>query len=46
MVQTGLDDVRGDLEDVKTELAWVRKVIVVAIVTAAIATLLRLGGLG
>jgi hypothetical protein len=46
MVQTGVDDVRDDLADVKAELAWVRKVIVMAILTAAIATLLRLGGLG
>ena len=45
IVQEGLDDIRGDLEDIKDELAWIRRVIVVAIVSAAIGTLLQMGGL-
>jgi hypothetical protein len=45
IVQDGLDDVRADLEDIKAELAWIRKLIVAAIVTAGFGTLLRMGGL-
>jgi len=45
VVQETLDALRGDLEDIKAELAWIRRVIVGAIVTAALGTLLRLGGL-
>ena len=45
IVQNGLDELRGDLEDIKKELAWIRRVIVAAVVSAAIGTLLRLGGL-
>ena len=45
IVQDGLDEVRGDLEDIKAELQWIRKLIVAAIVTAGIGTLLRMAGL-
>lgn len=45
VVQEALDALRGDLEDIKTELAWIRRVIVAGIVTAALGALLRLGGL-
>ena len=45
VVQDALDDLRGDLEDIKAELAWIRRVIVAAIVTGALGALLRLGGL-
>lgn len=40
-----VDDLAGEIEDVKAELAWIRRIIVVAIVTAAVGTLLRLAGL-
>lgn len=40
-----VDDLAGEIEDVKAELAWIRRIIVVTIVTAAVGTLLRLGGL-
>ena len=45
LVQQAVDDLRGDLQEVRKELEWVRRVIVAAIVTAGIGTLLRLGGL-
>lgn len=45
IVQDGLDEVRGDLEDIKAELQWIRKLIVATIVTAGIGTLLRMAGL-
>jgi hypothetical protein len=45
LVQDALDDVQADLLDVNAELVWVRKLIVAAIVTAAVGTLLRLAGL-
>jgi hypothetical protein len=45
VVQEALDALRGDLDDIKAELAWIRRVIIGAIVTAALGTLLRLGGL-
>ena len=40
-----IDDVRGDLEDIKAEIAWIRRVIVAAIASAAVGTVLRLAGL-
>jgi hypothetical protein len=40
-----VDDVWGDLEDIKAEIAWIRRVIVAAIVSAAVGTVLRLAGL-
>lgn len=40
-----VDDLAGEIEDVKRELEWIRRIIIVAIVTAAVGTLLRLGGL-
>jgi hypothetical protein len=46
VLQDGLETLRGDLEDIKAELAWIRRVIVAAIVTAALGSLLQLGGLG
>lgn len=45
IVQDGLDEIRGDLDDIKAELAWIRRVILAAIVTASVGTLLRLAGL-
>ena len=39
-----LDDQRQAINDLKKELEWIRTVIVVAIVSAGIGTLLRLAG--
>jgi tRNA(Ser,Leu) C12 N-acetylase TAN1 len=44
LIRETLDDLRGDLDDVKKELEWIRRVIVVAIVSAGIGTLLQLAG--
>ena len=45
LVQSGLDEIRADLEDIKLELRWIRRIIVGAVVSASLATLLRIGGL-
>jgi len=39
-----LDGVSGDLEDIKSEIQWIRRVIVTAVVGAAVATILRMMG--
>ena len=44
MTRDALDDLAGDVEDVKAELRWVRTTIIAAIVTAAIGTVVRLAG--
>jgi len=44
LVRDELDDQRAALQDLKKELEWIRTVIVVAIVSAGIGTLLRLAG--
>lgn len=44
LVRDELDDQRAAIDDLKKELEWMRKVIVVAIVSAGIGTLLRLAG--
>jgi len=44
LMQDALDDMRGDLEAIREEIAWIRRVIVTAVVGAAVATLLRLLG--
>jgi hypothetical protein len=46
IVQDQLDDLRGDLADIKGELGWIRRVIVAAVVSAAFGTLIQLAGLG
>jgi hypothetical protein len=45
LVQDALDDIRGDLEEIREEMAWIRRVIVTAVVGASVATLLRMLGL-
>jgi hypothetical protein len=45
ILQNQVNDVAGDLEDIKNELAWIRRVIVAAVVAAAFGTLMRAGGL-
>ena len=45
IVQNQVDDVAATMEDIKRELAWIRRVIVTAVVGAAFGTLLRMGGL-
>ncbi|HOU23934.1 MAG: hypothetical protein BWY10_00812 [Chloroflexi bacterium ADurb.Bin180] len=44
LVRDELDDQKAAIEDLKKELEWIRTVIVVAIVSAGIGTLLRLAG--
>jgi len=44
LVRDELDDQRAAIQDLKKELEWIRTVIVVAIVSAGIGTLLRLAG--
>ena len=44
LVQGALQDVRDDLREIKDELAWVRRVVLTAVVSAAVGTLLRLAG--
>ena len=44
MTRDMADDLAGEIEDIKAELAWMRRVIIAAIVTAAVGTLLRLAG--
>ena len=44
LVRDELDDQRQAINDLKKELEWIRTVIVVAIVSAGIGTLLRLAG--
>jgi hypothetical protein len=45
LLQSRFEDMTDDLQDIKAELAWVRRLIVVAIITAGLGTLLRLAGL-
>jgi len=45
LVQDALDDIRGDLDEIREEMAWMRRVIVTAVVGASVATLLRMVGL-
>ena len=44
LTRDAVDDLRADIEDVKREMEWIRRVIVVAIVSAGIGTLLRMAG--
>ncbi len=44
MLQGRVEDMADDLLDIKAELQWIRRLIVAAIVTAGIGTLLRLAG--
>jgi hypothetical protein len=44
LVRDELDDQRAAIDDLKKELEWMRRVILVAIVSAGIGTLLRLAG--
>jgi len=39
-----VDGLSGDLEDIKSEIQWIRRVIVTAVVGAAVATILRMMG--
>jgi len=45
VVQQGLEALRGDLEDIKAELAWIRRVVVAGMVTAALGMLMRWAGM-
>ncbi len=44
LLQSRVENMADDLQDIKDELQWIRRLIVVAIVTAGIGTLLRLAG--
>ncbi len=44
MLQGKVESMADDLQDIKAELQWIRRLIVAAIVTAGIGTLLRLAG--
>jgi hypothetical protein len=44
IVENKIADLRDDLDDIKTELEWIRKLIVAAIVTAGVGTLLKMAG--
>jgi hypothetical protein len=44
MTRDAIEDLSSDLEDVKTELKWVRATIIAAILTAAVGTLARMWG--
>ena len=44
LVQQALENLRGDLQGVRQELEWVRRVIIAAIATAAVETVLRVVG--
>lgn len=39
-----LDGLAGDVEDIKSEIQWIRRVIVTAVAGAAVATILRFMG--
>lgn len=41
-----VDNILADIEDVKAEITWIRRVIVTAVAGAAVATLLRFAGWG
>ena len=45
VVQNALDQAKLDLADMKAELQWIRRIILGAVVSAAFATILRMGGL-
>lgn len=36
-----VDEIAGDIRDIKSEIAWIRRVIVTTVVAAAVATMLR-----
>jgi len=44
MTRELLDSLSGDMDDIKSEIRWIRRVIVTAVVGAAVATLLRMLG--
>ena len=44
MLQSRVEDMADDLQDIKAELQWIRRLIVAAIVTAGVGTLLRMAG--
>jgi len=44
VTRDALDELAGDIEDIKAEMAWIRRVIVAAIVSAALGTVLRAAG--
>jgi hypothetical protein len=44
MTRDAISDIEIDLQEVKSELRWVRATILAAIVTAAVGTLARLAG--
>ena len=45
IVQNALEQAKIDLAEVKAELQWIRRIILAAVVSAAFATILRMGGL-
>lgn len=44
MTREMMDSLAGDVEDIKSEIQWIRRVIVTAVVGAAVATVLRFMG--
>jgi len=44
MTRDAVEDLASDVADVKAELAWMRRVIVAAVVSAAVGTVLRMAG--
>jgi hypothetical protein len=44
MTREGVDRLAGDIEDIKGEIRWIRRVIVTTVVSAALGTVLRLVG--
>jgi len=44
VTRDALDELSGDIEDIKAEIGWIRRVIIAAIVSAAVGTVLRAAG--
>lgn len=45
VLQNRVVEVSSDLAEIRTELAWIRRIILTAVIGAAFGTLLRMGGL-
>jgi hypothetical protein len=46
VVQESVSDLEGDLEEIKSELRWIKRLIVTTIVTARFGTVVRMAGWG
>jgi len=44
LTRESLDNLAGNVEDIKSEIQWIRRVIVTAVAGAAVATILRFMG--